>query len=276
MNRLIFGICLIILSQTMVFCKTPAEPGKALVEIQTRYGNIKVELHDETPLHRDNFLKLASEGFYNDLLFHRVIAGFMIQGGDPTSRGAARGAQLGAGDPGYTIEAEIVHPQLFHQKGALAAARQGDQVNPTKRSSGSQFFIVQGKIFTHDELTNLEGAINNRRYQQLMMSLMEPHRQRFQQLQQAGDQAGFNALLQQVSEAATAEAAQQPPFKFSEAQREAYTTVGGTPHLDGDYTVFGQVVEGLDVIDRIAATKTGSNDRPAEDIEMKVKVIRGR
>lgn len=195
---------------------------KYYVQIETSYGNMTVELFNETPKHRDNFIKLVNEGFYDDLLFHRVINNFMIQGGDPNSRNAKPGQMLGNGTLGYTIPAEFV-PGLIHRKGALAAARQGDAVNPTKASSSCQFYIVQGNVWPLDRL-------------QMM--------------------------------------ANQMGRTLDQRQIEAYTTVGGTPHLDYDYTVFGQVIEGLDVIDKIAAVKCDRGDRPVEDVKMKIKVIK--
>lgn len=275
MKRLLFVVMMVAMSQLLVFCQSAtATTSSSLVLIETPYGEIKIRLYDETPLHRDNFLKLVNQGFYDDLLFHRVINEFMIQGGDPQSRDAAPSARLGAGDPGYKIDAEIIYPQLFHKKGALAAARQGDQGNPQKRSSGSQFYIVHGKVFSPEELEQMESAMTDRQYQMLMMRYMEPFRQRFMELQQAGDREGFQALMQKISEDAAAEAEAMPSFQFSDAQREAYTTIGGTPQLDGEYTVFGEVVEGLDVIDQIAAVETGSMDRPVKDVKMKIKLIK--
>ncbi|WP_026474589.1 peptidylprolyl isomerase [Alkaliflexus imshenetskii] len=275
MKRLLFVVMMVAMSQLLVFCQSAtATTGSSLVLIETPYGEIKIRLYDETPLHRDNFLKLVNQGFYDDLLFHRVINEFMIQGGDPQSRDAAPSARLGAGDPGYKIDAEIIYPQLFHKKGALAAARQGDQGNPQKRSSGSQFYIVHGKVFSPEELEQMESAMTDRQYQMLMMRYMEPFRQRFMELQQAGDREGFQALMQKISEDAAAEAEAMPSFQFSDAQREAYTTIGGTPQLDGEYTVFGEVVEGLDVIDQIAAVETGLMDRPVKDVKMKIKLIK--
>jgi peptidyl-prolyl cis-trans isomerase B (cyclophilin B) len=182
------------------------------VLIQTDFGNIKLALYNDTPKHRDNFIKLAKEGFFNGSIFHRVINGFMIQGG---------GAPAGKQDVSYRIPAEIF-PNHIHKKGALAAARMGDQVNPKKESSGSQFYIVQGVKYTDAQLNQFEGQMGK---------------------------------------------------KFTEAQRNAYTSVGGTPHLDGGYTVFGEVLEGLDVVDKIAAVKTGAADKPVQDVKMTVKVL---
>lgn len=197
-------------------------PEHCLVEIQTNYGNMIVQLFDATPKHQENFIKLADQGFFDSLLFHRVIEGFMIQGGDPDSRRARPGQPLGSGGPGFTIPAEFVDT-LAHIKGALAAARQGDQVNPQKRSSGSQFYIVQGRPVTGPQLDLTEA---------------------------------------------------QKGMRYSTAQRKVYIEQGGTPFLDKEYTVFGRVIEGLDVLDKIAAVKTDANDRPKEDVRMKIRVIR--
>ncbi|MDP2422967.1 MAG: peptidylprolyl isomerase [Bacteroidales bacterium] len=185
---------------------------ETLVLIQTDMGDITLKLYNETPLHRNNFVKLVKDGYYNGSIFHRIIKEFMIQGG-----GGATGSQ----DPGYTIPAEFIQKH-YHKKGALAAARMGDQVNPKKESSGSQFYIVHGRIFPAEQLTAL------------------------------GQRSGKT---------------------FTEEQIEVYSTIGGSPHLDGDYTVFGEVVSGLDVIDRIAAVPTGQADRPVTEIKMKMKIL---
>lgn len=194
-----------------------------MIEMQTTAGRMLLQLYDETPLHRDNFIKLAEEGYYDSLMFHRVIREFMIQGGDPDSRNAPKGKQLGQGGPGYTVPAEFVD-SLIHLKGALAAARTGDMVNPQKASSGSQFYIVQGRKFSDAELNNLEMRSGK---------------------------------------------------KYSEEAREAYKTIGGTPHLDGAYTVYGRVVEGLEVLDAIGQVATAPGDRPLEDVRiLSVKVLK--
>lgn len=188
------------------------------VQITTDFGTMKVKLYNETPLHRDNFVKLVSEGFYDSLLFHRVIKGFMIQGGDPQSKNAAAGQMLGSGDVGYRIPAEF-NDSLYHKKGVLAAARDN---NPEKASSGCQFYIVQGKPMIENEL------------------------------QMAERRSG------------------KP---MSEAKRNDYKTIGGSVWLDGEYTVFGEVIEGLDVIDKIAAVPCGPMDRPASDVRMKMVLV---
>ena len=192
--------------------------GNTYVEIETEFGTMKAKLYNTTPEHRDNFIKLAKESFYDDLLFHRVIQGFMIQGGDPDSKGAPAGQQLGGGGPGYTIPAEI---GALHLRGALAAARTGDQMNPERRSSGSQFYIVQGGPLSDSQLNSIE-------------------------------------MRNQV--------------KYSPEQRALYKTIGGRPDLDNMYTVFGEVIEGLEVIDQIAKVPTAQGDRPLQDVKMKVRV----
>jgi peptidyl-prolyl cis-trans isomerase B (cyclophilin B) len=197
-------------------------PVPCLVEMTTPFGVMVIQLSDETPLHRDNFVKLVEEGFYDSLLFHRVIRGFMIQGGDPNSRGAGPDVRLGSGGPGYQIPAEF-RSGLVHTKGALSAARMSDGVNPEKKSSGSQFYIVQGNKNSDSTLDKVESSKS---------------------------------------------------FRYTTAQREAYKEVGGTPHLDQDYTVFGHVIEGLDIIDKIAAVVTLPGDRPKEDVWMTMRVIK--
>jgi peptidyl-prolyl cis-trans isomerase B (cyclophilin B) len=184
------------------------------IKIETSAGDMIVKLYNETPAHRDNMIKLINEGFYKDQLFHRVIKDFMIQGGDPNSSGAEKGQRLGSGGPGYTVPAEF-HNDLIHKKGALAAARKGDSSNPQKASSGSQFYLVQGRVLTQDEIDILK---------------------------------------------------QRGVASFSDESAEIYMTRGGTPHLDGAYTVFGEVVKGLEVIDSIASLPTDAYDRPVEDV----------
>lgn len=213
-------LILILLAVTLMAC----EEKDPMILISTEYGDMKVKLYNDTPKHRDNMLKLAEDGFYNETIFHRVISGFMIQGGDPDSKGAAASARLGSGGPGYTIDAEF-QPHYHHKKGALSAARQGDQVNPQKKSSGSQFYVVQGKKYSDAELTKMEQSMGK---------------------------------------------------TLSAERKEAYKTVGGTPFLDDSYTVFGEVVEGLDVIDKIAAVEVNKamGDRPVKDVKMTVTVIK--
>ncbi len=197
-------------------------PKKCLVQVETNYGDMLIELFDETPKHRDNFLKLAEEGFYDGLLFHRVIEGFMIQGGDPNSREAEANVRLGSGGPGYQIDAEFIE-NLVHTKGAIAAARTGDSINPQKRSSGSQFYIVQGRKVTEGELSQMESRLG---------------------------------------------------IRYNDDIKKIYMETGGTPFLDQNYTVFGRVIEGLEVIDKIAAVPTANGDRPVTDVKMNIRVIK--
>ncbi len=246
------------------------------VKIDTSFGEITVRLYDETPLHRDNFVKLAKEGYFDGMLFHRVIRDFMIQGGDPDSKTASPGQSLGTGGPGYTIEAEI-RKDLFHKRGALAAARQGDQVNPQRRSSGSQFYIVWGQIYKEGQLRQLSKQMEMQQMQQIFDSLAMACRDEVFHLRKERDHAG----LQELQDKLVAET--EAKFKamkekgeisgLSDEQIRIYTTVGGTPHLDGQYTVFGEVVEGLDVVEKIQDAETSSSDRPEEDIKMTIAVI---
>lgn len=212
---------LITLVTFLIVCTSFAKDGPK-VEIQTKYGKMVVVLYNETPIHRDNFLKLVNEGFYNGTLFHRVIPNFMIQGGDPNSKSPESNQALGNGGPGYKLPAEF-NPNLIHKKGALAAARMPDGVNPKKESSGSQFYIVEGELFDNEKLQIVEKRMGT---------------------------------------------------KLNQLQRKMYTTVGGTPHLDGSYTVFGEVVEGLDVISRISNVKRMRNDLPAERIIMNIRILK--
>ena len=200
------------------------------VRLYTTEGNIDLLLYDDTPKHRDNFIKLVKEHRYDSLLFHRVIKDFMIQGGDPDSKYARKGEMLGEGDLGYRIDAEIMPERHIHRRGVLAAAREGDDVNPAMASSASQFYIVWGKIYTSEEL---------QRYKEMY------------------------------------EARMGRPMNLTPEQEAVYTSVGGTPHLDGAYTVFGEVVEGLDVVDRIQRVRCDRNDRPLKDVRIiKVELIK--
>ena len=241
------------------------------VKIQTSLGDITVRLYDETPLHRDNFIKLAQQGYYDGTLFHRVIKDFMIQGGDPDSKGAPKGKQLGIGGPDYTIEAEI-KPGLYHKRGALAAARQGDEVNPERRSSGSQFYIVWGQVYNQGQIRQFAKQMEMQQMQQAFNQLAMAHRDEIMQLRRERNREGLQALQDKLAEQAQAEVKANGAGLTAE-QQEIYTTIGGTPHLDGQYTVFGEVEEGLDVVERIQQVETMRGDRPAEDITMTVRVI---
>jgi len=241
------------------------------VELETSLGNIVVELYNETPQHRDNFIKLVKEGYYDGVLFHRVIKDFMIQTGDGNSKAAGPETTLGDGDPGYTIEAEIVYPKYFHKRGALAAARTGDQVNPERRSSGSQFYIVTGKIYSIEELQTMTKRLADSKKQDIFRRLVMENQSRIKEMQESQDMAGLDQLQKDLIAQTEAEAA-KTPFTMTDEQIDAYTSVGGTPHLDGQYTVFGEVVSGMDVVDKIQNTTTGRLDRPTVDI----KIVKAR
>ncbi len=243
----------------------------AKINIHTTEGDIVVRLYDETPLHRDNFLKLVKEGTLNGTLFHRVIRDFMIQGGDPDSINAPAGKQLGMGGPGYTVPAEFVYPKLFHKRGALSAARQADEVNPQRESSGSQFYIVWGKVYKPQELKQLEKQMAMQQVQQAFNELVREHKAEVMDLRRNRDREGLMALQDKLADEAKARC--KDAAAFTPEQIEAYTTVGGTPFLDGQYTVFGEVESGLDVVDKIQQTQTLRGDRSKNDISMTFEVV---
>ena len=230
------------------------------VLIETELGDIKVKLYNETPLHRDNFVKLVKEGYYDGLLFHRVIKDFMIQGGDPDSKGAVADRTLGSGGPGY-------------KKGVLAAARQGDEVNPKKESSGSQFYIVTGNVYSEGKLKSLEQQLTQMKERNIFNRLVGEHRSEIMQLRKNRDQEGLMALQDTLIARTHEILMEEGPVMFTPEQKTAYTSVGGAPHLDGEYTVFGEVVEGLDIVDKIQLVTTGKADRPKKDISMRMKII---
>lgn len=238
-----------------------------VVRMETSLGNIRFRLYDETPEHRENMLKLVREGYYDGMLFHRVIRNFMIQAGDPASKEAHPGMLLGDGDAGYTLPAEIL-PGLFHRRGVVAAARESDNVNPERRSSGSHFYIVQGKVFLPDSLVSAVTRINDNRYVALFNRLKAAREAEIAKCQLAEDYEGLMRINRELSDE-TRKRFEQVRLALSEEQARAYTTVGGTPHLDGEYTVFGEVIEGLDVMDRIAGQETDEYARPVEDVVIK-------
>lgn len=214
-------LCLFLFAFSALLASAMA--GGPRVRFETTMGDFTVELSDSTPIHRDNFLKLVNEGFYNGLLFHRVIPDFMVQAGDPDSRNAAPGVELGEGDPGYSLPAEFRLPDLYHVRGALAAAREPDEVNPERRSSGSQFYIVTGRTYSYPQVTAMEEKVK----------------------EQTGGAAQFSAKME-----------------------SDYVNHGGTPFLDGQYTVFGRVVLGMKVPEAIQNAPRDANDRPIEDIRI--------
>jgi len=246
---------------------TNMQTSQTKVRLTTTYGDIVVALYNETPQHRDNFVKLVKEGYYNGVLWHRVIKDFMVQTGDGNSKTAGPNDVLGAGDPGYTVPAEFVYPKYFHRRGALAAARTPDQVNPERASSGSQFYIVTGKIYSSEQLKQMEAQLANAAKQGIFQQLVGKNQDKIKQLQQAGDNQGLQTLQNELINQVEQEYATHP-FKFTDEQLNAYTSVGGTPFLDNQYTVFGEVVEGMDVVDKIENVKTGANDRPVDDVKI--------
>jgi cyclophilin family peptidyl-prolyl cis-trans isomerase len=262
---------ILLLLFTGLFAITSCGDSEKTAVIETSFGELKIKLYNETPQHRDNFVKLIKDGFYKDLLFHRVIKGFMVQGGDPDSKNAAPETLLGKGDLGYTIPAEI-NPKFIHRRGILAAARQGDQANPERRSSACQFYILQGKVFRPGELDTLEMKMQESKKMELFQERLNAVKPELNKLGAEGKQdemmARFNALKEEVS----AEADKLPPFKFSEEQRKAYTTVGGYPSLDNNYTIFGEVTDGLDVLDKIADQETDGRNRPKTDIRFTIEM----
>ena len=274
------NILLILAALVMVFTACGAGSKKSSdmekrtqVKIETTMGDIVVELYNETPKHRDNFIKLAKEGMYDSTLFHRVIRQFMIQAGDPESKTANDTAMLDGGDVGYTIPAEFV-PKFFHKKGALAAARMGDDVNPNRESSGCQFYIVTGRKFREAQLLDMAGQKNNARVDEIFNELARKHMKEIYKLRKAGDNEALLELQDSLEAQAYAQYKEEEPFMFTPEQLAAYSTIGGAPHLDGAYTVFGQVVSGIETVEKIEGTKTGKADRPVENVRiLKMSVV---
>jgi peptidyl-prolyl cis-trans isomerase B (cyclophilin B) len=269
MNRT--KIFLILSSITLFLMTGCAQKKDHVVTIKTRYGDMVAILYDETPKHKENFIKLATERYYDSLLFHRVIEGFMIQGGDPDSKNAPKEKRLGNGGPGYTVEAEI-NPKFFHEKGALSAARLGDAMNPGKASSGSQFYVVHGTKHSKSQI-----SLDQQKFGQALQRFFQKPENKvyydsINAFFQSGDQAAYEAFLANLKPVVEKQLGISVEKDLSPEMIEAYTTVGGTPQLDGDYTVFGKVIKGLDVIDKIAAAPRDANDRPLENIRMTVTV----
>lgn len=273
MKKTIFVILMLLAG----FGKTYAVSSEAapIVALETTYGRIILRLYPETIKHRDNFLKLLNQGFYNGVLFHRVIANFMVQTGDPKSKTAVGNATLGAGNVGYTIPAEFVYPQYYHKRGALAAAREGDKRNPLKASSGCQFYIVQGRVFAAEELQEMEKTNYMNLTEKLYQETVKTNQVQFNKLKIENDPEKLDAMRDSLLNEVRNMIIKNPTYKFTEQQRKDYTTIGGTPHLDGNYTVFGEVIEGLDVVEKISKAQTAENNRPVENIVViKAEVIK--
>lgn len=283
MNKTLTALAAICLSLTACSAKAsdqktdnqPSEPTDTImtpqkdarVVISTTEGDIEVLLYGDTPLHQANFLKLAREGYYDGTLFHRVINQFMVQAGDPDSRNAQPGQRLGSGGPGYQIPAEFVYPKHFHKAGALSAARMGDEVNPERKSSGSQFYIVTGQVYTPAQISNMEKQMQQGEIQRLFYQLSNARSAEIYAMRQQGDEQGLMNLQDELIAQATEQAKQNLPG-FTPEMIEAYTTVGGTPHLDAQYTVFGEVTKGMDIVHKIEQAQTDAADRPLTDIRI--------
>ena len=259
-------VCLVICTLILSNCSAK---GPVNVVIVTEYGDIELQLYDNTPQHRDNFVKLVKDGFYDGVLFHRVIKGFMIQAGDPDSKNAKPGDRLGSGGPGYTVPAEFVSENI-HKYGALAAARQPDQVNPAKASSGSQFYIVQGKIQTDEQLDQIEMQFAYSNARQMYYQYLKEEEESMRKALQTVDPDSAHMRANRRA----SEYLRENPYHMKAEDRQVYKTIGGTPHLDSEYTVFGEVITGMEVVSKIAELETDEVNRPKVDvkiIKMRVK-----
>lgn len=246
----------------------------AMVEISTNFGEMKFRLYDDTPKHKKAFIELAEEGYYDGTLFYRVIQDFLIQGGSKSSKGAPPGKRIGYGDPDKTVDDEIL-PHYFHKKGALCAPRQPDEINPWQQSDISQFYIVKGRIHSSGELDTMEMAINKPIRNKIVRKHLTPDvRNELQMLKEEKMVAEFREIANDVKSRIETEYNLHPDvLEFSKEQRDAYTTIGGYPDLDGEYTIFGECIAGFDVIDKIASLKTDKNNRPFTDVNIDVNVL---
>ena len=259
----------------IIFWSLNGNAQTTIVEISTNLGNMKFRLYDDTAKHRDAFIELAEEGYYDGTLFYRVIQNFLIQGGSKSSKNAPPGKHIGYGDPDKTVDDEIL-PNYFHKKGALCAPRQPDEVNPFQQSDISQFYIVKGRVYSSGELDTMEMAVNRPIRNKIIKKYMTPLvRNELQMLKEEKRVEEFRAIAQKIKDQIETEYNLHPgTLEFSEAQREAFTTIGGYPELDGEYTIFGECISGFDTIDKIAALKTDKNNRPFTDIFIKVSVLK--
>lgn len=272
MKKILVYLGIILLAGSCFIFKNNETVEKKVL-IRTNKGEIIVKLYNETPLHRDNFISLADSGFYDSLLFHRVIDDFMIQGGDPESKDAPQTKRLGNGGPGYTIEAEIIDT-LYHKTGALAAAREGNDSNPEKRSSGSQFYIVEGSKWARSDLNLMVKRRNSNIYNSFITRYLKKSEnkkllQKVDSLKRNRKKEAFNKIYLRLKDSVRPLIKQDTSvelFSLNQKQVNLYTTKGGSPHLDGEYTVFGEVIEGMNVVEKISSVKTGLRNRPKRDI----------
>jgi peptidylprolyl isomerase len=270
MNIFLKKLLLLPVLLSVISCNTPGNNENTLISIKTSLGDIKIKLYDGTPLHRDNFIKLINTGFYDGVSFHRIIKDFMIQAGDPATKSGPV-TNLPDSLNTYTIPAEFTM-QYFHKKGALAAAREGNDVNPDMRSSGTQFYIVQGVKYTDENLVLAEQRINNNIKQGIFNKFI---RATTDSVRLSGKTIPEGAVQEIASVRMFQFLANNKEFKIPEEQRNVYKSIGGVPRLDGTYTVFGEVIEGLDVVDKIAAVSTDSKDKPVNDIKIiKIKIVK--
>ncbi len=261
MRKIIF---LLFVAISISACKKKVE--EPLVQFTTTEGVFVVKLYKETPQHRDNFVKLVEQGYYDGLLFHKVMKEFLLQTGDPNSKDAGHNRLLGSGGPGYTIPAEIHYPQFFHRKGVLSAARLPDAENPNKESNGSQFYVVLGRKYTATELDSIETADYNRQMEQIWQRIIALHKNKIAAAQ--GDKQKLVIVQDTLVALAEKEIDPKKLFHFTPEQRKAYTMLGGVPFMDNEYTVFGEVTEGLDILEKISEQETNRNDRPINDIRI--------
>ena len=265
-------LAIIVLFSTVTCFSSVAQ--SRIVEISTNMGNMKFRLYDDTPKHRDAFIQLTNEGYYNGTLFYRVIQDFLIQGGSKSSRNAPSGKRIGYGDPDKTVDDEILS-HYFHKKGALCAPRQPDEVNPFKQSDISQFFILKGSVYTEGMLDTMEMAVNRPIRNKIVQKHMNDEvRAELKKLKEEKKVEEFRALAQEIKDKIETDYSLDPGvLEFSDEQRKAYTTIGGYPDLDGKYTIYGECISGFDVIDKIAALKTDANNRPYTNVKITVKVL---
>jgi len=267
MIRKLFFVTIIF--SLFTFCNRVSKDDSHYVKIITDKGEIEVRLYNQTPKHRDNFLKLSNEKFFDGQIFHRIIDNFVVQGGDPSTITAKPDSLYGNKDSGYLIDAEIID-SLIHKRGAVGMAREGDEINPEKKSSGSQFYLVKGKIYTNAQLDELEKKKDSKNKSNLYKKLLQEKISSFNN-QKLIDTISISL---DVSMAIDSIWENYPKFKFSDKQRKIYTTIGGIPQLDGNYTVFGEIIKGLNIVDELSSVQTDKNDRPLQDIKFSVSVIK--